>query len=76
MDHDQEDMSAGAGQLQLLDESTPPSCPAPMPSQSILFWTPRAAVTVGMRNMIELCRPRRGTARAAAITLPNSDEAR
>ena len=76
MDHDLQDMSAGAGQLPLPDTSTPPLCPAPMPSQMILFWTPHAAVAVGVRAMIELCRPRRRATQAAAVTLPSSDEAR
>jgi hypothetical protein len=76
MDHDLQEMSVATEQPPLLDEPTPPLCPGPMPSQIILFWTPRAAVAVGLRAMIDLCRPRRSVARAAAITLPSSDEAR
>src|SRR5579884_310493 len=59
MNNHEEQRAACAEPLPLLDEATPPLCPAPMPSQTIAFWTPRVALTATTRVLVELFRPQR-----------------
>ena len=59
----------------LPDEATPPLCPAPMPRQTVVFWTPRLLLAATLRSMMELRRPLRIMQRAA-ISVPNADEPR
>ena len=56
----------------MLDETTPPLCPAPMPRQTIVFWTPRLMLTAFLRTVAELRWPQRTVRRATvAVTRPN-----
>jgi len=59
----------------MLDESTPPVCPAPMPRQTLVFWTPRQALATTLRAVTELRRPQRAAQRAT-VSVPNADEPR
>jgi len=63
------------GPLPALDEATPPICPAPMPRQTVVFWTPRLLLAATLRSMMELRRPLRVMQRAT-ISVPNADEPR
>lgn len=68
---------ANAGRVDpppLLDEATPPLAPAPMPRQTLVFWTPRLVLGATMRAMIEFRRTQ--AARPAAISVPSADEPR
>lgn len=69
------DANLGAGALPLLEEATPPLAPAPMPRQTLVFWTPRLALGSILRGMTEIGRPLRIMQRAT-ISVPNSDEPR
>ncbi len=63
-------------ELPPLNELMPPVCPAPMPAQTILFWTPRSAIAATLRAM-ELQRlPPRPQPAAIAMTMPKPNEPR
>ncbi len=58
----------------VLDGATPPLAPAPMPRQTLVFWTPRLVLAATMRAMIEYRRSQ--TAQPAAISVQSADEPR
>ena len=60
--------------LPISDEATPPLAPAPMPRQTLVFWTPRLVLAATMRATIEFRRTQ--AARPAAISVPSADEPR
>jgi hypothetical protein len=75
MSNYKKEISASSGPPPLLDELAPPFNPAPMPSQTIVFWTPRVAAKAVARALIELCRPQRATRPVVVtMTMPNTDE--
>ena len=59
----------------MLDEATPPLCPAPMPRQNLVFWTPRVVLTAALQTVIEFRRTQRVVQRAT-IAASNTDEPR
>ncbi len=59
----------------MLDEATPPLCPAPMPRQELVFWTPRLVLATTLRAVSDIRRPQRAAQRAT-VSLPNADEPR
>ncbi len=59
----------------MLDEATPPLCPAPMPRQELVFWTPRVMLATTLRAVSEIRRPQRVVQRAT-VSVPNTDEPR
>jgi hypothetical protein len=56
-------------------EATPPCRPAPMPTQTIAFWTPRRNLATMIATLKEFRRPTRMTQRAVVPVL-NADESR
>jgi len=54
-------------------EATPASRPAPMPRQTITFWTPRLSLATMIAILKEVRRPMRITQRAV-VPVPNVDE--
>jgi hypothetical protein len=67
--------AASAEFTPMLNEATPPLCPAPMPRQTIVLWTPRLALTTTLRAVTELRRPQRVLQRAT-VSVPNADDPR
>jgi hypothetical protein len=67
--------SARASAFPMLEEATPPLSPAPMPRQTLVFWTPRLVLAATLHSMMELRRPLRIMQRAT-ISVPNADEPR
>jgi hypothetical protein len=59
----------------MLDEATPPLCPAPMPRQELVFWTPRVMLATTLRAVSEIRRPQRAVQRVT-VSVPNADEPR
>jgi hypothetical protein len=59
----------------MLDEATPPVSPAPMPPQTLVFWTPRLALASALRAVTDLRRPEHAVQRAIA-SVPNADDPR
>jgi len=53
-------------------EETPPHRPAPMPMQTLAYWTPRAIFRAMLRRAIEAVELR--TVRRAAISVTHADE--
>ena len=77
MSKNQKDANAGRVEpLAMLDkEATPPPAPAPMPRQTLVFWTPRLLLRTTLRAVTELRRPQRAVQRAA-VSVRAADESR
>ncbi len=63
------------GSIPALEDATPPLCPAPMPHQELVFWTPRLMLAASLRAVTELRRPQRAV-QHAIVSVPNTDEPR
>ena len=57
------------------EAATPPRQPAPMPRQTLEFWTPQLAFRNFVHVLIELRRPAPAI-QPATISVPNADEPR
>jgi hypothetical protein len=72
MSHYKKEIPASAMTL-LSEEPVPPLRPAPMPRQTIVFWTPRVVVAAASRVLLGLFRLQRARL-PAVIPMRNSDE--
>lgn len=70
----------GAQQSVTLDAATPPHCPAPMPRQVIVFWTPRSLLAGALQTVkIVASKALRYQVRAyqrVTINVPNHNDRR
>jgi len=65
--------------VRMADATTPPMSPAPMPRQTLVYWTPRLALFSAVRTAKELRRRQLAPpalTQPVAIPVPNSDESR
>jgi hypothetical protein len=75
-EHKKKDAKTATVELMpMLDQATPPPCPAPMPRQTLVFWTPRLMLASTLRAVSELRRPQRAV-QPAIVSLPNADAPR
>ena len=61
--------------LPTLNEATPPLCPAPMPRQTLVYWTPRLALAALLNATTNLWRPK-GAVQRAAVSVETNEEPR